>query len=90
MELVLRAVTSLMLPVVVLGEFDDGIRQSRHYRCCAAWLDANLGNVDIVSLDGEVCQEGVDRCYAHVSRMALAVEEHEAASPADGGLAGIR
>jgi len=79
-----------MLPVVVRGEFDYGIRQSRHYRRYAAWLDANLGNVDIVSLDREVCQEGVDRCYAHVSRMPLAVDEHEAATPADGGLAGIR
>ena len=28
--------------------------------------------------------------YAHVERMALVVEEHEATSPADVGLAGIR
>jgi len=53
-EPVLRAATSLMLPVVVLGEFDYGLRQSRHYRRYAAWLDANLGNVEIVSLDREV------------------------------------
>ena len=43
-----------------------------------------------VALYGQVCQERVDLCYAHVERMALVVEEHEATSPADVGLAGIR
>ena len=43
-----------------------------------------------VALYGQVCQEGVDLCYAHVERMALVVKEHEAASPADVGLASIR
>ena len=54
----LLAATSLMLPVVVRGEFDYGIRQSRHYRRYAAWLDANLGNIEIVSFDREVATGG--------------------------------
>ena len=53
-EPVLRSATEMLIPVVVLGEFDCGIRQSRHYRRYADWLDSNLGSVEIVAIDREV------------------------------------
>ena len=35
--------TRMLVPVVVLGEFEFGIRQSRHYRRYADWLRSVMG-----------------------------------------------
>ena len=53
-EPVLRSATEVVVPVVVVGEFDFGIRQSRHYQRYADWLDANLKVVEIALIDREV------------------------------------
>ncbi|MEI6257696.1 MAG: type II toxin-antitoxin system VapC family toxin [Planctomycetota bacterium] len=53
-EPVLRSAASIMIPVVVLGEFEYGIRQSRHFRRYADWLDANLVSVEVVVIDRAV------------------------------------
>lgn len=53
-EPVLRSATDLIVPVVVIGEFDFGIRLSRHYRRFADWLDANLASVKVASIDRKV------------------------------------
>jgi tRNA(fMet)-specific endonuclease VapC len=53
-EPVLRSASEIVIPVVVLGEFDFGIRQSRHYQRYAEWLDASLDSVEIALIDREV------------------------------------
>jgi tRNA(fMet)-specific endonuclease VapC len=53
-EPVLRSATEMMIPAVVLGEFEFGIRQSRHYRRYADWLHSNLGSVEVVVIDRDV------------------------------------
>ena len=53
-EPVLRSAASIMIPVVVLGEFEYGIRQSRHFRRYADWLGANLVSVEVVVIDRAV------------------------------------
>jgi len=53
-EPVLRSATEMMIPAVVLGEFEFGIRQSRHYRRYADWLHSNLGSVEVVAIDRDV------------------------------------
>ena len=53
-EPVLRSATEVVIPVIVLGEFDYGIRQSRHYKRYADWLDASLASVEIALIDREV------------------------------------
>ena len=50
----LRSATRLLIPVAVLGEFDYGIRQSRHYRRDVDWLDTNPESVEIAVIDREV------------------------------------
>lgn len=55
-EPVLRSATEVVIPVIVLGEFDDGIRQSRHYQRHADWLDASLDSVDIAMIDHEAAR----------------------------------
>lgn len=55
-EPVLRSVTEVVIPVIVLGEFDYGIRQSRHYQRYADWLDASLDSVEIAMIDHEVAR----------------------------------
>ena len=55
-EPVLRSATEVVIPVIVLGEFDYGIRQSRHYKRYADWLDASLASVEIALIDREVAQ----------------------------------
>lgn len=42
-EPLLRSTTNMLVPVVVLGEFEFGIRQSRHYRRYADWLRPVMG-----------------------------------------------
>ena len=53
-EPVLRSATEVVIPVIVLGEFDFGIRQLRHYQRYADWLDASLGSVEIAAIDRDV------------------------------------
>jgi tRNA(fMet)-specific endonuclease VapC len=53
-EPVMRSATEVVVPVIVLGEFDYGIRQSRHYRRYADWLDVSLASVEIALIDREV------------------------------------
>ena len=53
-EPVLRSATEVVIPVIAVGEFEYGIRQSRHYRRYADWLDANLNVVEIALVDREV------------------------------------
>jgi tRNA(fMet)-specific endonuclease VapC len=53
-EPVLRSAAEVVIPVIVLGEFDYGIRQSRHYQRYADWLDASLDAVEIALIDREV------------------------------------
>lgn len=53
-EPVLRSATEMMIPAVVLGEFEFGIRQSRHYRRYADWLHSNLVSVEVVAIDRDV------------------------------------
>lgn len=55
-EPLLRSTTNMLVPVVVLGEFEFGIRQSRHYRRYADWLSTNLESVEVVTIDHEVAQ----------------------------------
>jgi tRNA(fMet)-specific endonuclease VapC len=53
-EPLMRSATEVVVPVIVLGEFDYGIRQSRHYQRYADWLDASLDSVEIALIDREV------------------------------------
>ncbi|MFM7290042.1 MAG: type II toxin-antitoxin system VapC family toxin [Planctomycetia bacterium] len=53
-EPVLRSATEVVIPVIVLGEFDYGIRQSRHYRRYVDWLNASLDSVEIALIDRDV------------------------------------
>ena len=53
-EPVLRAAAAIVIPVIVLGEFEFGIRQSRHYRRYADWLLANIDSVEVAAVVGEV------------------------------------
>jgi tRNA(fMet)-specific endonuclease VapC len=53
-EPVLRSAAEVVIPVIVLGEFDFGIRQSRHYQRYADWLADSLAVVEVASIDREV------------------------------------
>lgn len=53
-EPLLRSATEVVIPVIVLGEFDYGIRLSRHYQRYADWLDASLNLVAIALIDRDV------------------------------------
>ena len=66
-EPVLRSATE----VVVLGEFDYGIRQSRSYQRYADWLDASLDAGEIALID-----RGVAPAYC-----AVRLELKQAAYP---------
>jgi len=56
LEPVLRSAVSVVVPVVVLGEFEFGIRQSIYYRRYADWLSINLENVEVATIDRKVAQ----------------------------------
>ncbi len=60
-EPVLRSAADVVIPVIVLGEFDFGIRQSRHYQRYAEWLDASLAAVEVALID-----RGVAHAYGAV------------------------
>ena len=53
-EPLLRSAAEVVVPVIVLGEFDFGIRQSTHYQRYANWLDASLDTVEVALIDREV------------------------------------
>lgn len=53
-EPVMRSAAEIVLPVIVLGEFGYGIRQSRYYQRYADWLAANLQSVEVAVIDREV------------------------------------
>lgn len=53
-EPVLRAAAQLLVPVVVIGEFNFGIRLSRYFERYANWLDTNLASVEVVAIDQQV------------------------------------
>lgn len=55
-EPLLRSAASLIIPVVALGEFEYGIRQSRHYRRYADWLETYLESVEVAPLDREIAR----------------------------------
>ena len=50
-EPLLRTATRLVIPVVVIGEFEFGIRQSRHVSRYAEWLAVNLDTVEVTRID---------------------------------------
>jgi predicted nucleic acid-binding protein len=49
----LSSAEKLVVPSVVLGEFDFGIRQSRHYRRYLEWLEKSLRNAEVAVVDQE-------------------------------------
>jgi predicted nucleic acid-binding protein len=53
---VLVSATKLVVPAVVLGEFDFGIRQSRHYRRYTGWLQRSLQHAEIAVVDEETAK----------------------------------
>jgi tRNA(fMet)-specific endonuclease VapC len=50
-EPLLRTASRLVIPVVVIGEFEFGIRQSRHASRYAEWLAVNLDTVEVARID---------------------------------------
>ena len=46
-EPLLRTASRLVIPVVVIGEFEFGIRQSRHASRYDEWLAVNLDTVEV-------------------------------------------
>jgi tRNA(fMet)-specific endonuclease VapC len=50
-EPLLRTASRLVIPVVVIGEFEFGIRQSRHASRYAEWLNVNLDTVEVARID---------------------------------------
>ena len=66
-----EVVVPVVVPVVVLGEFDYGIRQSRSYHRYADWLDASLDAGEIALID-----RGVAHAYG-----AVRLELKQAAYP---------
>lgn len=53
---VLASAIKLVVPVIVLGEFDFGIRQSRHYRRYVEWLANSLRNSEVAVIDEETAK----------------------------------
>jgi tRNA(fMet)-specific endonuclease VapC len=60
---VLRGHAAIMVPVVVLGEFEFGIQRSRRRVHYQEWLDKNLGVIEVLGLGRETA-----RCYANIRR----------------------
>ncbi len=52
----LVSATKLVVPAVVLSEFDFGIRQSRHYRRYTEWLERSLHHAEIAIVDVETAK----------------------------------
>jgi predicted nucleic acid-binding protein len=52
----LRTAKKLIVPSIVLGEFDFGIRQSRHYVRYAEWLKTNLVYAEVANVDAKTAK----------------------------------
>lgn len=50
-EPLLRTASRLVIPVVVIGEFEFGIRQSQHASRYDEWLAVNLDTVEVARID---------------------------------------
>ena len=61
LEPILREVTEVAVPVIVLGEFRYGIRQSRRRAQYEAWLTRSLASYRVLSVD-----EGTAEHYAEI------------------------
>jgi len=61
----LSSAEKLVVPSIVLGEFDFGIRQSRHYRRYTEWLERSVRNTEVAVVDEETA-----RIYGEI-RLAL-------------------
>lgn len=61
LESLLRRATTLSVPVIVLGEYRYGIRQSRHRARYESWLNELTGTCQILTVD-----EGTAGEYAEV------------------------
>jgi tRNA(fMet)-specific endonuclease VapC len=53
LEPILREAAEVALPVIVLGEFRYGVRQSRDRQRYEQWLTESLGNFRILDVDSE-------------------------------------
>jgi len=53
LEPILREAAEVALPVIVLGEFRYGVRQSRDRQWYEQWLTESLGNFRILDVDSE-------------------------------------
>ena len=49
----LSSAAKLVVPAVVFGEFNFGIRQSRHYRRYIEWLERSMRNAEVAVIDEE-------------------------------------
>ena len=49
----LSSAAKLVVPSVVLGEFNFGIRQSRHYQRYIEWLERSMRNAEVAVVDEE-------------------------------------
>jgi predicted nucleic acid-binding protein len=58
---VLHGHAVIMVPVVVLGEFEFGIQRSRRRAHYEEWLDKNLGVIEVLGWGRETA-----RCYAEI------------------------
>ena len=61
LEPILRQAASISLPVIVLGEYRYGIRQSRYRSRYEQWLAEAVGNLVVLDIDG-----GTAEYYAEV------------------------
>lgn len=78
----LRSASRLVVPAIALGEFDFGIRQSRHYSRYQAWLAQNLLCVDRPALgsrfslcSNHVVAHGKDNSNSDNSRTLAALRD---------------
>jgi predicted nucleic acid-binding protein len=61
LEPILSQATSVSLPVIVLGEYRYGIRQSRNHARYEHWLAEAVGNFTVLDID-----EGTAEYYAEI------------------------
>jgi predicted nucleic acid-binding protein len=57
LEPVLRQATGIAIPVIVLGEYKYGFRQSRHKAKYERWLAAVVADCRILALDESTAEE---------------------------------
>lgn len=54
------AANRLVVPVIVLGEYHFGIRQSRHRARYEEWLEQNLPHVEVAEISGDLAEVYAD------------------------------